>query len=360
MNSEIKCRVDKDGKIFESEMSKPENFKDIRYSVRHKGNTEYLFVNNYVKGYEMKKHTNVHFNDLVGDYVSGISPFPAFDIADKDYFFYPFNMKVGDSYILTAAATPLCKLKDRKGFEDHIFLYGENERIDALYGKRTRIITLEKSDALNANKVPLDRDYLFITDGHIIMDGDEMLLYTLHDTDDDIIVYPKNDNLKLNGYVADKVKSPDYSIYRTDYSKRNLVDIIDISQIAEKVRNAGYFNSKDVKTIDMRVSLDYDMVTECDRVLDNIYLKISYKGDMLQIIIDGEIVNDNFNNNDPFTVGLKEYGYPKELVIRIYGLDEDNDKYFEKPIEFTDGFACELSGIETKTNYKKVILYNHF
>ena len=75
----------------------------------------------------------------------------------------------------------------------------------------------------------------------------------------------------------------------------------------------------------------------------------------MKLIVDGEIVNDNFNNNEPFTIGLREYGYTKELVVRIYGLDEDNDKYFDIEMDYENGFACELTYVETSTKYKRLI-----
>lgn len=87
----------------------PNNFTDLRSSVRHNENSGYIFVNNYQRRYPMKKHTGLSLKvDLEKEKIE----FPPIDIRDKEYFFYPFNMKIGDAVLKTALATPLCILNN--------------------------------------------------------------------------------------------------------------------------------------------------------------------------------------------------------------------------------------------------------
>ena len=133
------------------------------------------------------------------------------------------------------------------------------------------------------------------------------------------------------------------------------VEVVDKTEVVDNVH---LLNSKDVKTIEYKIKLNYNFNISVENALDNIYLIVLYDGDVMKTLINGEVVNDNFNNGKACKIGLKGYGYPKEIVFRIYGLDEDNDKYFDENIEYKDGFACELKNIETICNYKKLIYEN--
>ena len=353
MESDMDIIVDENGGEFESKYCQADNLEDIRCSIRHNCESGFLFVNNYVKGYDLSSHKNVNVSDLklikkIKDnyfidvkMLESINTFPSFDINNGDYFFYPINLKVGDIFIKNATATPLCILKDENGFEDNVVLYGDNPKLNIEYGEKTKRIILTKEEALKANKITLDRDYLIIANGNIVVDNNKVYLYS--DNNDEIKIYPEDNNLVLNNL---------------DSNNKETTVVVNILQQTESVGNVNYLSSKDVKIIDYTIELNYNFNMNITNTLDNIYLNVLYDGDVMKTIINGDIVNDNFNNGNECTIGLKGYGYPRKITLRIYGLDEDNDKYFDKKLEYKDGIACELKNIEVICNYKKLIYEN--
>ena len=187
----------------------------------------------------------------------------------------------------------------------------------------------------------MDRDYLIIANGNIVVDNNKVYLYSNNNVE--IKIYPEDNNLELvNIDSKDKETSVSVNILKQE----------------ESIGNVNYLSSKDVKIIDYTIELNYNFSMSVTNALDNISLNVLYDGDVMKTIINGDVVNDNFNNGNACKIGLKGYGYPRKITLRIYGLDEDNDKYFDKPIEYKDGLACELKNIEVKCNYKKLIYEN--
>lgn len=94
-------------------MDNPEDLQTLRTCVREKDGRGYLFVNNHQRLYPMKNHAQVSLKVKAGEEELC---FPAENVRDGDYFFYPFHMPVGDhAEIVTAMASPLCVLRRRKG-----------------------------------------------------------------------------------------------------------------------------------------------------------------------------------------------------------------------------------------------------
>ncbi|WP_246241014.1 beta-galactosidase [Anaerocolumna sedimenticola] len=142
----------------------PGNFTDLRTSVRHNGRSGYIFVNNYQRRYPVKNHTGVNLKvDLENESLH----FPSIDIKDKDYFFFPFNMKIGNAVLKTALATPLCILDN----ETKVYIYYSNHHpqynITGDLGDN-KIVTISREDAKNAWKVNLDKEYLIISNSAVI------------------------------------------------------------------------------------------------------------------------------------------------------------------------------------------------
>ena len=350
MKSEIDT-CNKDGKEYESVKSKPDNFTDIRYSIRHKDDSGFIFINNYVKGYDLGNHEEVNINNLLKE--SGNVKlqnlkidFPTFAVKNKDYFFYPYNLKIGDMLIKSALATPLCTLKNSDDVIDEVIFYG-NDVFDVERGKVTNYHVIDKKTALNVNKVKLDREYAFICDGIIVEDIDKIDIIST--TDSEILVYPACESLCINGYEYKGIKES-YALYvkTADCSENNSRVEVEIIGTNESTDCTGYFNSESVKTIDYNINLNYNFSMD----VDNVYLKISYAGDMLKLYIDGNLVNDSFNLNEPFVIGLKDHGYPENITLKVYGLNEGNDKYFEKATDYVDGLALDIKKLETVISYK--------
>ena len=144
----------------------PDNTKDLRYSFRTDGKKGYLFVNNYVRLYDMAEHKNCKITAPDG------SSFPEFDVANKDYFFLPFNMEFGGVKVKTAMVTPLCKLADgtvvfyaRKNQKSGRDLFQFENSADSA---KAKYLVLSREDALNSWK--LGDGTLVIAEGGLFTD----------------------------------------------------------------------------------------------------------------------------------------------------------------------------------------------
>jgi len=78
----------------------------LRHSWRHDGSSGFLFIINYQRRRRQARHQGV---SLVAPIPEGPA-FPALTVEDGEYFFLPFNMRVGNALLMTSLATPLCVL----------------------------------------------------------------------------------------------------------------------------------------------------------------------------------------------------------------------------------------------------------
>lgn len=175
----------------------PENLSDLRTSWRYKECEKcgkkrgFVFVNNYQRRRKMAGHKNVV---LASTEKSGADiQFPAIDVADKDFFFLPFNMKVADGLLKTSLATPLCVLNNQR--KVYVF-YSAAKPVGSLAEKDSSvcsakdasvslyqfegevpdcdIVTLSREDALNAHKVSANgKEYLVVTDSVLFQNNQD-------------------------------------------------------------------------------------------------------------------------------------------------------------------------------------------
>ena len=76
------------------------------------------------------------------------------------------------------------------------------------------------------------------------------------------------------------------------------------------------------------------------------YLHFDFSADLAEIYIDGEKVNDMYYTGVPFEVGMAYHGFPEEIVVRLYPLEEGREIYLEKKPRYENGIAMSLDGVE--------------
>ncbi len=67
--------------------------------------------------------------------------------------------------------------------------------------------------------------------------------------------------------------------------------------------------------------------------ISNVFLRIAYAGDVARLSVDGDLLDDNFNNGSPWTIGLRRF-IPKmgdgPLEVSILPLRSDAPIFFER------------------------------
>jgi beta-galactosidase len=102
-----------------------------RFSVRSNGDSGFVFVNNYVRQYAMAAHRGVRFEiDLPGQDVT----FPAapVDIADGDYFFWPFNFDMDGVRLRHGTVQPVARMD--LGAQGLVYVFAAHKRIPVELG----------------------------------------------------------------------------------------------------------------------------------------------------------------------------------------------------------------------------------
>ena len=87
----------------------------------------------------------------------------------------------------------------------------------------------------------------------------------------------------------------------------------------------------------------------------NTFLYIDYRGDKIEVFIDGELVADHFYTGIPYEMCLRNYEFAHCLTVRVYAMRKSDFVYIEKPPVFTDGLACELTGVRVLRQDEEII-----
>lgn len=330
---------------------KPEDMKTLRKAVRHDGRHGYVFYNNYVRNRSMDEHKNVIF---AGPCEGGDVMFPPVDIASGTFGFFPYNMQLGDAVLISALATPLCRL--RGGERDLFVFYGDQ---DPCYlwkdGKEADILHLTRQQALNAGKVTLDREYLVISDNYVWEENG--MLTVVGGADTKILTYPALSHVP-NGF-ADMGREGIFYLYERKSSDASAT--AEFQETARGITSAGEKADSPVpgetllekarEWIEYRVNISYpkrnDRLTGRDT-----YLLIDYSGFGMEIRIDGEKINDHFYTGQRVPVSLGYFDFPKELTVRVMALKEDDWVYIENWPLLSDGFVCSLDGVTVTEEYR--------
>lgn len=332
---------------------KPDNNTDLRSAVRYKniefkGKTVpygFYFINNYQRRYEMAEHKNCELIAYDGD--QKLATFPNRDILDKDYFFYTFNMPIGDA-LVTAAATPLCILKGagENGMDAYVFYTDDmNENTYIIEGdlNGNSIITISCEDSLKAVKVmgDDDREHLLICDQNIVCTSDggyEMFVEV--STEEKPVVKMWPDGASLNGFSCVKAATG--------------------QGFAEYVSDKAYVNSVKVAFNEVPTSSSYESiyslnVSNITADVDEVYLNIDYAGDIANMVYKGKLIADSFYTGQKWEVGLKRFlkGSDKfDSVIVIDPLYEDTKVYLQEWPEMVDGKASYINLITSLAQFR--------
>ena len=140
-----------------------EDLQTLRVSCRHDETHGYVFFNNYQRRRTMAEHKHVILKGSCGEETV---TFPAFDLQDKEYGFFPYRMKLGEAVLKSALATPLCRLAAGEQ-ETYVFYGDRNPFYEWETKEHADILHLTRKEALNAWRVTTDQDYLILSDNYV-------------------------------------------------------------------------------------------------------------------------------------------------------------------------------------------------
>lgn len=310
-----------------SESITPESNDTLRYAGRVKGDSGFVFLNNYQDHVEMRDLKDIRMSVRTE---SGDIVFPrrnGFTLKKDECAILPINLDIEGARLRYSTAQLLTRLPvedevyyfffAREGFDpEYCFCSdsvlsieatrGEIERDgDAVYafvqpgmdsvvrvasrtGAKVAICTLTRAQALDLWKAPVwGRDRVIISDSAVLATDGYAKLQKTGSSEMSLRVFPG---------VAEGLRTP----YGVCDSERD-----------------GVFQRYSLRVPDANIDLRVEYVRPNKAVVhispesfagvDDVLLRIDYRGDVASAMIDGKLINDNFNNGTTWEIGLKRF-----------------------------------------------------
>jgi hypothetical protein len=331
---------------------KPEDLTSFRSAVRYTmvdGKASgFYFVNNYQRRYEMASHTMA---DLVAYDEKGqeLAHFDSRDVVDGDFFFYPFHLDLGEGYLESCNATPLCKLNGPK--KAAVFYIKDGIKPNYVLDRElqeTAIITLKKELALQAQKVTIaGQDHIIIANGDVVPDekGGIRIYYHLNPGEKpQFKIWPDLPQAPT-GFV--KVKEAQMDKLRIDH-------VAFAAYEGEAVVTEGEIT---LRNLSAKGGLEangtkrkYEVQISGLQNADEAYLVLDWAADSGRIYLDGKLIADQFYTGQPWEIGLSRFFKANgtwqqdiTLTVELDPLLEGAPIYLQDWPKMENGVACRIN-----------------
>ncbi len=262
----------------------PADLSTLRYAIRYRESdgAGFLFFNGHCRKRVLKEHRGMRFRLQVGERTVEL---PTVELKNDEIKYLPFLLPLGESLLLSANATPLCRLGHRW------FFYTDASPEYRFADKPAEIVTLTEVDSRHAY---LLADKLWIAD---------CCLYECEG-----MIHAEFERDTLVRYYGET--GGEQSFWLRAETCRSKAEL-------EPVGNGGY-----------RVCMSY---AHAEREKD-LLLELDYAGDRLEIFADEDSetpVADWFTNGLPLRLSLGSLGMPDTLFVKVYPYQ--SNRYFDLP-----------------------------
>ena len=328
----------------------PENRDDLRYAMRWKDDSGFVFMINF-QDHDTLRHdmedVRLQLN-LSGEKLR-IPSQGGFTLHRDASVILPFNMDMNGALLKYATAQLLLKIDDR-GTEHYFFFAPEGMTTEYMFDKATvrgkntykpvpglestftvktkkgksfKITTLTRGQALNAVKV----------NGRLLIA--------------DATVLPRENGADLLSLGENEVK---YVLYSSAKGFKEQIANVPAVTVTPKVKKAGPRR--------MAVTLkDHNLAHNAN--VQEYFLRVSYVGDVAMAFMKGQLVQDEFYHGAPWTIGLKRYYEDlKTEPLTFYFRPMRHDAPFLRDLpqgttpDFTKGAVVEIRDVEVVPQYR--------
>ncbi|MBO5623923.1 MAG: beta-galactosidase [Butyrivibrio sp.] len=344
---------------------KPDDLKSLRTAVRCKEVRDangdsytkgYLFVNNYQRRYEMAAHSDATLKACSSDGKETYAEFGKRNIENGDFFFYPFNMEIGEKALLTIDATPVCVLKnsDGNGHSTYVFYTDTDREAKAdIKGELegNNILILTKEEAIRSSKVEIaGRQYLVVSEADAVTDaqGHVILYYEVSGSEKEkkpvFRCFPEISNTPSGFELKKAAKSPE------EFMTSDALAIYEGRKVLENKLSASFEKESDTQ---YTITVPGELKDAAE-----IFVHVDYEGDSAKLFKDEEIIADNFYTGQSWEIGLKRFydrfGTANELKLRaeLTPLCENDKIYLQNWPKMEDGKVCRIINILLIVQYR--------
>lgn len=310
-----------------SESITPENNDTLRYAARVNGDSGFLFLNNYQDHVEMRDLKDIRVSVRTR---SGDIAFPrrhGFTLRKDVCSILPINLDIEGAGLRYSTAQLVTRL--RVGDEVYYFFFA-HEGIDPEY-----CFDSDSVVSIEVSKGETERDEdtvcVFVQPGMdsairvvsrtgakatvcTLTRGQALDLWRAQVWGRDRVIIADSAVLAMDGYAK---------LQKTGSSEMNLNVFPDVAEglrtsygVCDSEKN-GMFQRYSLKVPDAAIDLKIERVRPNKAVVhispesfagvDDVLLRIDYRGDVASAMIDGKLINDNFNNGTTWEIGLKRF-----------------------------------------------------
>ena len=330
---------------------KPGDTHTLRVSVRHDDTHGYVFVNNYQRRLTMDDHKDVVFEGKTkGEPVR----FPKTDIASGEYAFYPYNMKLKNAVLVSALATPLCKLSCKD--EDVYVFYGDKDPQFTWDGTPAKVLHLSRADALSAARVTLKdhQEYLVLSDDFVweesgvlrVVGGEETIIRT----------FPKLSKDVLPADFKEIASEGELTVYKRSQAK-NSANVQTSVLFVQSTKTTEELSGKLVNSCGQpqtlkgdekiyEISVQYAKENGNDRKEGyDCILSFDYACESMELYVNGRKVNDYFYTGQKALFSLGYFDFPTKITAVLHPLHEGDHIYLQEWPKMDDKKACRIEAV---------------
>lgn len=391
----------------------PADFAVPRASVRSRGESGFIFLNNYVRGYSMPIHTATQFDIRLPNSTMLVPRHPI-DIPSGTVFIWPFHLIVNGIDIRYSTAQIFSRIENPEGttlffaaipgiapdfaFEqknvaslkpstgqvekDSGVLYlsglkaGADSRIDivAEQGSKLRIVVLTAAEAENAWKARIDgQERLLITTRDFFADASHIWLRSVGSPQFSFSTVPAmptapKANLPLQPASSTKLHGT-FTAVTPVHDPAVEVQMVQVAGEAAPVKAGpqASWRHQPVAQAPSEAPLpeagQWQLKVPGNAMdgLAELFLELDYEGDVARFSSGGKLLDDEFFNGSTWSIGLKRFMSPAKVNtfdLSILPLRKDALFFLEpsSPIHYSkNGQACSLDHVRLVPEYQLVI-----
>ena len=303
----------------------PEDLKTLRVTARIDPDTGagFLFLNNCQRNRKMKAH---HDFSVRLCYEKKERVISHLNLEEGECAVIPFDFPLAASHgkcvLEETNAALLCRLRERT------FFYTDLEKpVFHWKGKEGTVSVLNKDQANRAFKLNGCLYLVQYPDSCLIEQDGNFWLFT-KSTEETLQVYTEDGSVSEVKVTAEEVDV-----------------VVEVLPAKEEQGQNGTIEYRDYRVKIGSVPKNR---------LHQVYLELDYAGDRAEVYQEERLVDDWFTTGEKWHLALKRFGYPDELVIRIFPSDKpipnpyDNQVYYELPVEK----GCVLHSVKALPEYK--------
>lgn len=341
----------------------PEDTETLRYAARVRDNSGFLFINNFQDHLEMTDKEDIFIDINLKDEVISLPKKMGLSLKKDANCILPFNLNLGEAQIKYALAQLITKITE--GAEDYYFFYtpngmnGEycfsNEGISVINidngniekddkftyvypekekmslvsietscGEKITICNLTWEQALNFWKIDIwGKERIVLSEANLLGGSEYIKLCSTGKSEMNFKVFPALDvSLSVAEWEKAEIREERENIFQSYYVK-----------VEDKKIELNTNINRNKATL----SLSEDAFDN----IEDIFLRINYKGDVGNAFIDGRLINDNFYNGTTWEIGLKRF-YPEVIDKEIY--------FYVKPLKNGEYITID-SAMDLKTKF---------